>query len=120
MISITGGYYLIFYGMLSRIKFPEGHPFKRQNFPRRNRTMALISDATVVVEAGEESGSRHQGWEAIRLGRLVYIMQNVAENDELSWPREMIDYGAQVLRREDLPDVIYDIPSFTAGSPSVF
>ena len=85
LISITGGCYLIFYGMLSRIKFPEGHPFKRQNFPRRNRTMALISDATVVVEAGEESGSRHQGWEAIRLGRLVYIMQNVAENDELSW-----------------------------------
>ena len=101
-------------------QFPEGHPSRRENFPRRNRTMALISDATVVVEAGEESGSRHQGWEAIRLGRLVYIMQNVAENDELSWPREMIDYGAQVLRREDLPDVIYDIPSFTAGSPSVF
>ena len=49
--------------------------------------MALVSDAPVVVEAGEKIGSRHQGWEAIRLGRLVYIMQNVAENDELSWPQ---------------------------------
>lgn len=114
--------------LLERIKrdhlavsqFPEGYPSKRDNFPRRNRTMALICDATVVVEAGENSGTRHQGWEAIRLGRLVYLMQSVAQNPALSWPREMIGYGAQVLRREDLPDVLYDIPSFTAGSVSAF
>lgn len=115
-------------GLLERIKrdhlavsqFPEGYPGKRDNFPRRNRTMALICDATVVVEAGETSGTRHQGWEAIRLGRLVYLMQSVAQNPALSWPREMIDYGAQVLRREDMPDVLYDIPSFTAGSVGAF
>jgi len=101
-------------------QFPEGYPSKRDNFPRRNRTMALICDATVVVEAGEKSGTRHQGWEAIRLGRLVYIMQSVAQNPDLSWPKEMIDYGAQVLRREDLPDIFYDIPSFTAGGVSAF
>lgn len=101
-------------------QFPEGYPAKRDNFPRRNRTMALICDATVVVEAGEKSGTRHQGWEAIRLGRLVYLMQSVAQNPALSWPREMIGYGAQVLRREDMPDVLYDIPSFTAGSVGAF
>lgn len=101
-------------------QFPEGYPPKRDNFPRRNRTMALICDATVVVEAGEKSGTRHQGWEAIRLGRLVYIMQSVAQNPELSWPKEMIAYGAQELRREDMPDIFYDIPSFTAGGVSAF
>ncbi len=97
-------------------QFPEGYPAKRDNFPRRNRTMALISDATVVVEAGENSGTRHQGWEAIRLGRLVYIMQNVAQNPSLVWPQEMIAYGAQELRREDVPNLIYDIPRFTAST----
>lgn len=101
-------------------QFPEGCPPKRDNFPQRNRTMALISDATVIVEASEKSGTRHQGWEAIRLGRLVYIMQNVADDPALSWPKEMIGYGAQVLTREDLPDVLYDIPSFTAGEVSAF
>ena len=101
-------------------QFPQGYPPKRDNFPQRNRTMALISDATVIVEASEKSGTRHQGWEAIRLGRLVYIMQNVAEDEALSWPSEMIDYGAQVLRREDLPEILYDIPSFTAGGVSAF
>ena len=68
-------------------QFPQNYPSKGENFPRRNRTMALISDATVIVEAGEKSGTRHQGWEALRLGRLVFIMENVAENPALSWPR---------------------------------
>lgn len=101
-------------------QFPEGYPAKRDNFPQRNRTMALICDATIIIEAGEKSGTRHQGWEAIRLGRLVYLMQNVADNPSLSWPKEMISYGAQVLRREDMPEVFYDIPSFTAGGASAF
>jgi DNA processing protein len=96
-------------------QFPEGYPSKRENFPRRNRTMALITDATVIVEAGETSGTRHQGWEALRLGRLVFLMQNVADDPALTWPKEMIGYGAQVLTRESLPDILDDIPSFTAS-----
>ena len=92
----------------------------KENFPRRNRTMALISDTTVIVEAGEKSGTRHQGWEALRLGRLVFIMRNVAEDPNLTWPKEMIGYGAQVLSSEDLPEVLYDIPSFTAGGEVAF
>ena len=38
-------------------QFSEGHPTTRKNFPTRNRTMALVSDASVIVEAGEGSGS---------------------------------------------------------------
>ncbi len=114
--------------LLDRIKrdhlavsqFPEGYPGRAENFPRRNRTMALICDATVVVEASEKSGTRHQGWEAIRLGRSVYLMQSVAQDSSLSWPKEPIKYGAQVLRREDVPDMLYDIPSFTSGSALAF
>lgn len=101
-------------------QFPEGYPYQQKNFPQRNRTMALITDATVIVEAGEKSGTRHQGWEALRLGRLVFIMRNVAEDPKLSWPKEMIGYGAQVLRRDDLPEILHDIPSFTAGGELAF
>ncbi len=115
-------------GLLERIKkdhlaisqFPSGYPAKGENFPQRNRTMALITDATVIVEASEKSGTRHQGWEAIRLGRLVFIMENVANNTELSWPSEMIGYGAQTLSRGDLPDILNDIPSFTSGVELAF
>ena len=107
-------------GHLAVSQFPEGYAYRKENFPRRNRTMALISDATVIVEASEKSGTRHQGWEALRLGRLVFLMENVAENGALTWPREMIGYGAQVLRRDDLPEILYDIPSFTAGGAVAF
>lgn len=102
-------------------QFPEGTPPLRTNFPQRNRTMALVSDATIIVEASENSGTRHQGWEALRLGRVVFLLQNVAENPNLSWPKEMIAHGAQVLRRGDMPDVLYDIvPGFTSASVSAF
>ena len=42
-------------------QFPTGSTPGRSNFPRRNKTMALLSDATLVVEAAENSGTRHQG-----------------------------------------------------------
>lgn len=95
-------------------QFPIGQSVQRKNFPIRNRTMALLSDATVIVEAGQKSGTLHQGWEAIRLGRLVFLMESVANNPALTWPREMIDYGAQVLARDNLDYVIDNLPSLTA------
>lgn len=102
-------------------QFPEGYAFKRENFPRRNRTMALISDATVIVEASEKSGTRSQGWEALRLGRLLFLMRSVAEDPELSWPKEMIAYGAQVLAsKTELDDMLAEIPRFTAGGELAF
>jgi len=101
-------------------QFKAGTSPRRSNFPQRNRTMALISDATVTTEASEKSGTRHQGWEALRLGRLVFLMQSVAGNENLTWPKEMIGYGAQVLTRDDMPDVLYDIPRFTSGAELAF
>lgn len=70
-------------------QFPEGYPTTRKCFPMRNRTMALISDASVIAEAGESSGSISQGWEALRLGRPLFIMRSVVENPALSWPAEL-------------------------------
>ncbi len=68
----------------------------------RNRTMALLSDATVIVEAGEKSGTTHQGWEALRLGRPLFIMESLLERGECTWAEEMMGYGAEVLRDSTL------------------
>ena len=54
-------------------QFPTGYPIQPKNFVIRNRTMALISDASIIVEASNSSGSLHQGWEALRLGRPLFI-----------------------------------------------
>jgi DNA processing protein len=58
--------------------------------------MALLSDATIIIEAGEGSGTLHQGWEALRLGRPLFILSAVVQSG-LMWPQKMLDYGAIVL-----------------------
>ena len=86
-----------------------GHITQRKDFVFRNRTMALISDATIIVEAGDKSGSLHQGWEAIRLGRSLYIWKSILKNTALMWPKQMIEYGAIPL--SDPSDLFESLPS---------
>lgn len=90
------------------------------HFPQRNRLMALLTDATVIVEAGESSGTLHQGWESIRLGRPLFIMESVVRDTTLNWPQEMIGYGAQVLSRESLPFVLENLPSVAHADAAAF
>lgn len=86
-------------------QFPIGYPTYPGCFPMRNRTMALIVDASVIVEAGDTSGSLSQGWEALRLARALFFMKSVEESKTLAWPKKMIGYGAQVL---DDPEELLD------------
>lgn len=74
-------------------QFPAGYPTTPKNFIIRNRTMALISNASVIVEAGEKSGTMHQGWEAIRLGRVLLLPEKLVTAG-FDWPKEMVEYGA--------------------------
>jgi DNA processing protein len=97
-------------------QFPPGSPVERKNFPLRNRTMALISDATVIIEAGDTSGSLSQGWEALRLGRQLFITRSVAENPKLKWPEEMLHYGARILADETLDEFFDILPLRPAAS----
>lgn len=91
-------------------QFAPGSTWDKRSFPIRNRTMALLSDVTVIVEAGESSGTIHQGWEALRLGRPLFILESLAGSG-CTWVAEMQRYGAQVLSEanrdlflESLPD----------------
>ncbi len=95
-------------------QFPPGTPVRRQNFPIRNRTMALLTDATIIIEAGETSGTLHQGWEALRLGRVLFLDEAVAANPDLEWPREMIHYGAQVLSPQTIGAVVDELPQLAS------
>ncbi|MEK6607340.1 MAG: DNA-processing protein DprA [Myxococcota bacterium] len=94
-------------------QFPQGHPVSRTNFPRRNRTMALLVHASVIVEAGDTSGALSQGWEALRLGRPLFLMKSLVDRADLSWPREMLDYGAVVLTRPE--ELLDSLPSHAGG-----
>jgi DNA processing protein len=79
-------------------QYPIGHPTQPKDFVLRNRTMALISQASIIVEAGRTSGVISQGWETLRLGRPLFLWHTLLEKD-LGWPERMLDYGAYVLRK---------------------
>lgn len=75
-------------------QFPPGQPVARGNFVRRNHTMAAISDATVIVEAGRSSGTRHQGREALRLGRGLFVSKLVMADRGNEWAQRLSQQGA--------------------------
>lgn len=77
-------------------QFAPASALGKRAFPMRNRTMALLSDATVIIEAAERSGTINQGWEALRLGRTLCILESlVAAGHE--WCESMVEHGALVL-----------------------
>jgi len=54
--------------------------------------MAALSDATVIIEASEGSGTLHQAAECQRLGRWLFITQAVANDPKLKWPKRFIGH----------------------------
>jgi DNA processing protein len=100
---------LIMRDHLAVSQFAPGSPVRPGNFPIRNRTMALICQASIIVEAGDGSGTLSQGWEALRLGRPLFIVDNVVANPDLEWPNEMISYGARTLG-DDLDELFAILP----------
>jgi DNA processing protein len=98
-------------------QFQIGHATKPKDFVSRNRTMALISDVTVIVEAGDGSGSLHQGWEALRLGRPLYMWHAILDTPGLEWPEKMLKYGAIPLSD---PKEVFEVLPSSLKVPLVF
>lgn len=69
-------------------QFSPGSRVYPANFPARNRTMAAVSDASVIVEASNTSGSLHQAAECQRLGRWLGIAKNMLDDPRVDWPRK--------------------------------
>ncbi|WP_249262204.1 DNA-processing protein DprA [Leptospira alexanderi] len=64
-------------------------------FPRRNRLMALMTEATIVVEAGETSGVIHQAAECKRLHKKLIFSKSLVEQ-KYDWVSKFINSGALV------------------------
>lgn len=69
-------------------QFWPGAPPQRHNFLMRNATMSGYGLATVVVEAGEQSGSRAQARIAVEHGRPVILTSLVVERND--WARALV------------------------------
>jgi DNA processing protein len=72
-------------------------------FPERNITMSALTDATIIVEAGDTSGTLVQARHALKQGRKVFILESNFKNPELKWPHTFEERGA--IRVTDYNDI---------------
>jgi len=72
-------------------------------FPERNKTMSALTEATVIVEAGQTSGTLIQARAALAQGRKLFILDSCFLNSALTWPHEFELKGAiRVSKYEDI------------------
>ncbi len=72
-------------------------------FVERNITMAALTLGTVIVEAGETSGTLVQARHAIKQGRKLFILDSNFRNPALTWPAKFEQQGA--IRVRDYEDI---------------
>ena len=85
-----------------------------QNFPKRNRIIAGMSVATIVIEAGLRSGSLISARLAVEYGREIFAVPNHPNNTLSHGCHQLIRDGAHLLESlDDLSRILGDsYPSF--------
>jgi DNA processing protein len=73
-------------------------------FPERNITMSALTQATVIVEAGETSGTLIQARAALKQGRKLFILESNFSNPALVWPHRFEKLGA--IRVKEFDDIL--------------
>jgi DNA processing protein len=83
----------------------------RHFFPERNVTMSALTYGTIIVEAGETSGTLTQARAALSQGRKLFILDNNFRNPELTWPAGFERHGA--IRVSDYSQIAETLPPLT-------
>lgn len=91
------------------VKRYEMQSFKgnRYFFPERNVTMSALTDATVIVEASDTSGTLIQARAALEQGRKLFVLENCFGRG-LRWPERLAAKGA--VRVKDYGDIAEQLP----------
>lgn len=95
-------------------EFPFGASPRSFHFPMRNRILSGLSDAVVVVEAGERSGSLITARHALDQGRTVYVVPGRVAQESMGGLRLLVDGATPVLEADD---VLPGIQGLQMGSP---
>jgi DNA processing protein len=80
---------------------PAGTPPDRPNFPRRNRIIAGLCRATLIIEAPERSGSLITARLANDYGREVYVLPGSLDNPCAKGCLNLLNQGAHVILGEE-------------------
>jgi DNA processing protein len=76
-------------------------------FPARNITMSALTKATIIVEAGNTSGTLVQARAALAQKRKLFILDSCFRNPDLTWPHKYEREGAiRVKTISEIMDVL--------------
>ena len=80
---------------------PPGQQPLRQYFPSRNRLIAGLSDCTLIMEAGEVSGTLHTASFAASQGKEVFVLPNNIYYENALGGLKLLEDGGNVLLNSD-------------------
>lgn len=93
-------------------EYPAGTQPEKVNFPRRNRIIAGLSRATLVMEAPSRSGSLITSRLANEYGREVYTLPGSLDNDRARGCLELLNQGANlILGEQELLEALGELPT---------
>jgi len=78
-----------------------GYLQNRIFFPERNITMSALTLGTIIVEAGEASGSLIQARAVMKQGRKLFILDSCFDRKDITWPEKYLKQGAIRVRTMD-------------------
>ncbi len=81
--------------------FAPGTAVTRASFPARNRVMAALCDASIIVEATERSGTKHQAEACLRHHRDLFLCASLVANRRVRWPLRLAGPRTHVLTSTD-------------------
>jgi DNA processing protein len=83
------------------------HRANRFFFPERNATMSALTEATIIIEAGETSGTSVQARHALKQGRKLFILDSCFHNLSITWPAKFVEQGAiRVSEYDEIKDYL--------------
>lgn len=91
--------------LISQVPFyrysKQSYHINRFFFLERNKTMSALTKATLIVEAGDTSGSLTQATAAIYQKRKLLIWDACFDNKGITWPNRFLEKGAIRVRNYD-------------------
>ena len=69
--------------------------------------MSALTQATIIVEASETSGTLIQARAALAQGRKLFILDNCFLNPNIRWPQIFLDKGA--IRVKKIEDILNNL-----------